>query len=874
MIITNYLEYIYVIRELFDVSVWDKDNKYVHEADKNKFKDNKERIALQSDIAGLQQEITRLREEMKAAEDKKSTGVKFAEVKKKKQELVLKLKALTDNNRFNKLDSETKSCLCASYLLQKYLTSELAKSSALVKGKISENSIFLDAAKFKNSIFYQEAEHICDFVASYIERYPDKVKTPGYFKTLLGKNAKWNDVYLKAEEYFAKWRNEDISDPDASEMIRKSRDGVSVVKTYPKTGLQIVRLLTPEALDYEGKRMGHCVGGGSYDAGFKNGSSEFYSIRDLNNEEWRPHVTIQFSDGKIKQIKGRKDRMVVSRYINEARDFAAVLLGCESLDGIDTSRISDWRNIGYFTDVDGKLCDVYHQGLQNRVFNELELYGEDFRKIRDVGNVQIGTLTLKGEVGQETLDKVAQLKSLRKLKMKDAKFQGTNVLDFSRIVWNGQCIKKTHFKPNRLLLNVPLGLQAVQFEESKGGVIDLSSQNMEGIEQVIFNENINEIRLGAGSQSILENMDFSKYKNLRSLYLKEVELKGASFFDDLKNLEQLSLNKVTFSDVSRFVLSDFENLRKVDLDNSDLSGIEVLDLDAPNIEQLGLDLVVLGQNRAVVFEKNKKLKHLNLCYVTADLTRLRMPDSLLEIHLQQNDNFSSLIRFDNCHQMKKVTLGWGARLDNLRLEDRLPASMEEFFALKMVDNLATKIDLRRFNHLKKFEVIDWCIPAVKEIHFPESVEEVKVNGGSAEVLEVLDFEKNTALSNVVISLFSTNKLRGLKVNKNLEHLNLMGMNFGETEVLDLSHCHKLSTLHFQSCKFPKLKMLLLPASIKNCDLTSGSKCPEDVEISVEEGINPDVLKKITDSFGNNVVYCPKKSLLPVLFKAKSSSNLL
>ena len=62
MIIANYLEYIYVIRELFDVSVWDKANKYVHEADKNKFKDNKERIALQSDIAGLQQEITRLRE--------------------------------------------------------------------------------------------------------------------------------------------------------------------------------------------------------------------------------------------------------------------------------------------------------------------------------------------------------------------------------------------------------------------------------------------------------------------------------------------------------------------------------------------------------------------------------------------------------------------------------------------------------------------------------------------------------------------------------------------------------------------------------------------------------------------------------------------
>lgn len=50
MIIANYPEYVYAIRELFYAPVWDKANKYVYEAEENRFKDNKERIALQSAI--------------------------------------------------------------------------------------------------------------------------------------------------------------------------------------------------------------------------------------------------------------------------------------------------------------------------------------------------------------------------------------------------------------------------------------------------------------------------------------------------------------------------------------------------------------------------------------------------------------------------------------------------------------------------------------------------------------------------------------------------------------------------------------------------------------------------------------------------------
>ncbi len=873
MIIANYLEYIYAVRELFESSVWEVASKYVHEAEANKFKDNKERIDLRSAIASLQQEIMQLRNEMRNVSDKKAAGLKFAEVKKKKQELVIKLKALTDNDRFNKLSNDVKSCVCASYLLQKYLTSELSLSAELVSRKLSSDTFILNTEKFRDSVFFQEAVHICDFVAAYIERYPHKVKTPGHFKTLLSRGARWNDLYLKADEYFSRWREKDVADPDAMALVQKSKEDVSVVKTYPESGLQIVRLLTPEALDYEGKRMGHCIGGGSYDSGLKNGTSQFYSLRDLTDGEWRPHVTIHFSDGKIKQIKGRKDRMVVSRYVNETRDFAADLLGCQSLAGVDGSKISDWKNIGYFRNADGKLCDVYDSERQSIVFDTLEMYGEDFRKIKNIGGVSVGTLILKGEVDQEVLNKISQLKRLKRLEVKDAKFLGMKVLDFSKISWDDKNEIKTDAQPqDAFIIHLPEALTDVSLEKSKGIAVDLSLQSLKGIESVIFSEDIDEVSFGEGADDIVRNIDFSRYKKLKTLRLAQVLIDKPDFFDDLKKLEQLSLSGVTFSDFPRLVLSEFEKLKRIDLGNSDLSEINDLNFDAPNLEQIGLSVVNLGQNRELVFEKNNKIKYLNLCFVKGNLSRLRMPDSLVEAYIQDNHNFSALINFENCRNMKKVTLGWGVDLGNLPLERRLPKDMESFFSMDIRDYQASKIDFRKFQKLQKFDVMNLKIPNVRKMYFPDSLENLQILNGAFEKLETLDSGQNS--KDIALSLGKLPRLKTFLVGKNTERLNIMGTTFSELEVFDLGHCDNLSNLQFQSCIFPKLKKIVLPSHVNDVSGMSSVKCAEGVEISVARDVHPEFLEKIVGLFGNNVVYRPDKTLFPVLFKVKSASKIL
>ena len=69
-------------------------------------------------------------------------------------------------------------------------------------------------------------------------------------------------------------------------------------------GMRIVKLTTPEALDYESKIMGHCVGSGAYDRRMQTGSIEIYSLRDDNNE---PHVTFEVKDHAIHQCKGKEN---------------------------------------------------------------------------------------------------------------------------------------------------------------------------------------------------------------------------------------------------------------------------------------------------------------------------------------------------------------------------------------------------------------------------------------------------------------------------------------------------------------------------------------------------------------------------------------
>lgn len=882
MIIANYIEYIYAIRELYEKTVWNKANTYIHKAKENKFRDSKERIELQKEIAAIRMQIDKLRTEIKEADNKKDIGICIAEVQKKKANLAAKLKGAAAADRFKRLDNETKGCVCSSYLLQKYLTSELAKSGNLVKARLPDGSVILDIAKFRNSIYYEEAQHICDFVSSYIERSSDKVKSPGHFKTLLEKGSRWPDVYRKANEYFERWREEDIASPDVKELIEKSRSGVQVLKTFPDRGIQIVRLLTPEALDYEGKQMGHCIGGGAYDQPLVSGKSQFYSLRDLSeNGEWCPHVTIEATHGKIKQIKGRKDRMVVGRYINETRDFAASLLGCKSVEGVDKKLILDWKNIGYYPDAEGKLADLYAIDKQTTcVLETVEMYGEDFRKINHIGNMVIGQLELKGEVDQFVLDKVSKLKLLKELKLKNVRFCDMKVLDFSEINIKGGDFEKKQdddlaFRVGSLLYDAEQELGLPQFSKYRDAVkVDLSEQDLSGLDNILFNENVSGISLGACSQDLLRNICFSKYAKLKTLRISDAKIENFPSLGIPSGLEQLFLKNVVFGKHDEFDLTIFPNIKELDLEGSDFSLVKKVNLDAPNLEQLGLCQVKFGEISDFVFCNNKKLKGLNLVYLQGvNLKNIRLPDSLEHVCIQENDNLSAVLSVKNCEDMKKLSLGWNVDLQGIGLEERFPPHIEHFFCMKMDGKGIKSMDLSPFKDLKKFQVHDVDMPDLESLKFPDNVEEIELLGKNFSSLKKLDLSNCTKLKDLVLGVITMPELTELTFPDGLEKLNLCGMKFPILENIRLDNCLDLKNVSIQGIICPQLRTVSLPEHfVTNC-MMSPRSCGE-AEVFAPSGADADEVNKFCKAVNGKAVWQESKKMYPVfmpkqLVQAKS-----
>jgi hypothetical protein len=90
-----------------------------------------------------------------------------------------------------------------------------------------------------------------------------------------------------------------------------------------------IQLTSPQSLDYESNLMGHCVGQGGYDSNVLSGVVIIYSLRDSKNE---PHCTIELRNGKINQIKGKKNTYIVEKYRKAVVSFIVNYLNIPLID--------------------------------------------------------------------------------------------------------------------------------------------------------------------------------------------------------------------------------------------------------------------------------------------------------------------------------------------------------------------------------------------------------------------------------------------------------------------------------------------------------------------------------------------------------------
>ncbi len=186
-----------------------------------------------------------------------------------------------------------------------------------------------DAEKISDNVrnnIISVCDYLYDEASKYIETRKDVNKPRvdlGYLKT--GDTfGDFEDVLELSKEWHEEIAREAENKILNEETLKKVLEGTEVVANFDG-GMHIVRLTNKYALDYEGKRMGNCVGQGYYDEGVKKGTVEIYSLRD---EKDKPHVTFEVEVDKetgkktVKQCKGKQDLAPVLKYRTYAQQFA------------------------------------------------------------------------------------------------------------------------------------------------------------------------------------------------------------------------------------------------------------------------------------------------------------------------------------------------------------------------------------------------------------------------------------------------------------------------------------------------------------------------------------------------------------------------
>ena len=218
---------------------------------------------------------------------------------------------------------------------------------------------------------YQRAIETVDKQIQDAEQRPKNKKNIINLSALLSQY-KSLDLILEGAD---KWHQE-IAERAAQEAqkeadLKKALEGTEFLMDLPD-GLKAYRLLTPEALDYESSKMGHCVGSGGYDSDVKAGTTKIYSLRDKKGE---PHVTFEVrmnnDTEEMHQCKGKENKAPVVKYLQAVQTFIR-----EKKFKIK----ADLKNTGLLY-LDGEYYDLFNLPEGLVIKGDLDVSGYNFEEL-------------------------------------------------------------------------------------------------------------------------------------------------------------------------------------------------------------------------------------------------------------------------------------------------------------------------------------------------------------------------------------------------------------------------------------------------------------------------------------------------------------
>ncbi len=419
MIIANFREYLEYIRNMFVPENTSSIDAYVVDMRKSGQKQKETREKLKKEIAIITAKINFLREQLKAENNKQKISQQIKLLKTNKVELLKKLKQQSQVTRFAMLSDETKTVLCTLKVLRKYLTKELMENEFSGMKKDESGNLIFDSQVFENSFLYQDTRHVFDYISAYIVQNPGKVLSESYFNKFFDKESGWRGIVNHADKFFDAQNKRKKT---RAEIIAESKSDIEIVREYTESKVILVRLKTPEALDYEGTAAHNCVGGGSYDKLLNKKQSGIYSLRRLTKDgELKPVVTIEYNDGIVKQIHGPCNGIVGFDYTMVARDAVLRLMNLDSIqDLVADKRFTDniLGCLGLYRDGKGSYFDI--MTISEDVDFEIPKLIVEASSIKDYDfeKLKIKDVVIEGELTSADVKYISKFKHANKINIK------------------------------------------------------------------------------------------------------------------------------------------------------------------------------------------------------------------------------------------------------------------------------------------------------------------------------------------------------------------------------------------------------------------------------------------------------------------------
>lgn len=823
MKIANFRDYVKVLREVYSRENMDELGNYYRALMASGSALKKQKALLQKEVYHLNAAIKRQAEKIRQAEEKKAAGLAMAELRRQKQEQVKCLKELQNSDHFNVLSEEAKVCVCSGFLLQKYMARELLENNPLHFPTDAKGNLVVNTDELRRSDILQEAGHIRDFVAAYLVHYPEKVKTPGHFKTMLNGVRDWRGLLEYANDFFEKLNDNDFLEEGP---VKASRQGTEVIQTWPDRKLQLVRLHTQKALDYESDKMNHCVGKGGYDKDVLSGKTFIYSLRDnCADGEWLPHATIEYRDGKIKQIKGYKDKEIDAAYRETAREAVMFILGSDMAGSVMSDKLADARNLGYIADVSGKLYDV--SSLHEEI--ELSSFSLDDKLLppEKFPLLTVKSLSVSRPFKNEDFEILRKFKKIGFLKASEG-YEGDYRMLRRQVfaLTGGQSAEDVKTRVDAGLMSamgfaIKIG-DPSQYDKRGRICFDLSEsgQNRPEEKWVDVTDLGETVHIGQVSYG----GDVWRDADMFHLICRDVNVKGELQPEDAVQLSRLSgaydvhFDHVSFKQIQTLDLSGLQMFER-QLEKTDVKTASSFFLEGYTVSHFfaGSSVIFHGCRdlSPEAIRLPRGIKH--IMFDTADCgTKIKLPD------FSRYENLESL-------QVNHFDLSENETV-------RLPKGLKYLAFYDCSFGSGKNMDLSRFENLSVLRVKGCDLQGVERFAFPSGLEAFAIGGALFARGAALDLSGCHQMKIFDVDASFENKeiaLSRITFPEEIEEIKLCGLKFSEIESFDLRAYPNLRCADVERSAFPKLRKLLLPAG---CELKKDNwEIPAETEVVRGEG---------------------------------------